>query len=432
MKIRKAFFREFYFKKFLSAVMFFICFQAIATAQTRTYDIAAYDAHQAYQAKNYRKAAEYQMEAGRLKGNDEGFYLTAALWYVVQGDQNNAFKALEAAAGAGLVDVLKVTSNPEFESLTADTRWKSLASKIETNQRAYAATLKAPELRQKILQMWANDQRARTLWVKKQRELQVPWNSDLLAEEYNRIYEIDAYNTKTIKTIVEKYGWTTIPRVGRDGAYAAWALVQHSDDVVFQEKCLALMKTALQRKEINPEQYAELYDRTQRNKYEKQLYGMAVCSGNQLCPIFNEGNLEQRRKEIGLEPTAVSARLEGIIYRPITISEAKKRDALDKAQAQDLVKQSQRAFGEGKYEESKHLFNKALRYFGDVGAKQIYDAAIRFASLKEDVETYRQSAFSYLKILFNRGKLTKQRLEHEKAFVSLQTDKRWSDLISKF
>ena len=218
-------------------------------------------------------------------------------------------------------------SNPSLDPLKALPAWKDLLEKMERNQRAYLATLKAPRLREELLLMWANDQRARLLREQKRRELQVDYSSPALAPQFKLIEETDSFNTRRIKEIVRVQGWPAITMVGRDGAFAAWAIVQHSNDVPFQERCLTAMKAALGRKEIRPVEYVELHDRIRRNKYEKQLYGMAIRrrnkEGNDFYPIEDEGHLDERRKLIGLEPSAVYAKINGFIYLPLSVEEAK-------------------------------------------------------------------------------------------------------------
>lgn len=55
-------------------------------------------------------------------------------------------------------------------------------------------------------------------------------------------FRVDLKNTKRLKKIIEKFGWPTISKVGKEASNAAWLLVQHADnDPKFQQKCLLLM-----------------------------------------------------------------------------------------------------------------------------------------------------------------------------------------------
>mgnify|MGYP001595563003 CR=1 FL=1 len=39
----------------------------------------------------------------------------------------------------------------------------------------------------------------------------------------------DKKNTTELKKIIKKYGWPTIPLVGKRASFCAWLLVQHAD-----------------------------------------------------------------------------------------------------------------------------------------------------------------------------------------------------------
>jgi hypothetical protein len=258
---------------------FTLCFRLMQTSMmigwmfgaqmsSQTYDEAAYHAYQAYRAQEYSKAADLLMETARLKGTEnEPFFFDAATLYCQANDSLKALVALAAAIDAGLLDMQKVMSNPLLAPLKTLSAWKELIEKMERNQRSYIATLKAPRLRDELLLMWANDQQARLLLEQKRRALQVEYSSSELATEFKRINETDSFNLRKIKGIIQVQGWPAISAVGRDGAFAAWAIVQHANDVSFQEHCLTAMKKALRRREISPVEYAELHDRIRRNKY---------------------------------------------------------------------------------------------------------------------------------------------------------------------
>jgi hypothetical protein len=424
------------FRIMLISLMGLIFGLQISFAQTQTYDEAAYQAYQAYRAQEYSKAADLLMEAARLKGTDnDTFFFDAATLYSQAKDSSKSLQALDAAVNAGLLDVHKVTSNPLLEPLKAFPEWKNLIAKLERNQRSYIATLKAPHLRDELLLMWTNDQRARLLLEQKRGKLQVDYSSPELASEFKQIKQTDSFNLRKIKEILQMQGWPAISSVGRDGAFAAWAIVQHSNDVRFQEKCLVAMKKALNRKEISPVEYAELHDRIRRKKYEKQLYGMAIRrrkEGPDFYPIAVESNLDHRRKLIGLEPSEVYARLNGFIYKPLSVEESKKRDRLNKVQAEKLIAQSKRAFTARNYKEAKTFFDEALSYYGDVPGEEIYQAAVRFAGLEKEPENYLDAVFNYLNILLNKGWNKKQLLIEEAAFKRLHPEMRWKELLTRF
>ena len=119
---------------------------------------------------------------------------------------------------------------------------------------------------------------------------------------------IDTENTERLGEIVERHGWPTNTLVGKDGAQAAWLLVQHADLAPkFQRKCLDLM-AKVPRDEIRQEDIAYLTDRVLLAEGRKQVYGTQFTMENGKCkprPLEDEASVDKRRKEVGLPPLAV-------------------------------------------------------------------------------------------------------------------------------
>ncbi|MEX0690183.1 MAG: DUF6624 domain-containing protein [Candidatus Paceibacterota bacterium] len=107
-----------------------------------------------------------------------------------------------------------------------------------------------------------------------------------------------------LKQIINKIGWPTIDKVGRNGSQAAWLLVQHSDeDIKFQKKCLKLLKE--NKDSVNEADIAYLTDRVLKNENKPQLYGTQLKqddNGN-LVPflIKNKDKVDSRRSKVGLD-----------------------------------------------------------------------------------------------------------------------------------
>lgn len=98
--------------------------------------------------------------------------------------------------------------------------------------------------------------------------------------------------------IVSTYGWPTIEMVGDDGARAAWIIVQHADhDKDFQRRMLKIMKPLALKDQIDPANYAYLYDRT----HSPQLYGtQGQCQGGKFKPFPVEDieTIDSRRESL--------------------------------------------------------------------------------------------------------------------------------------
>jgi hypothetical protein len=129
--------------------------------------------------------------------------------------------------------------------------------------------------------------------------------------EYQKIEDAvkraDQENTDRLVTIVEKYGWPSTTLVGKDGAHAAWLLVQHADATPkFQRMCLDLM-AKLPKNEVSQTDLAYLTDRVLLAEGKKQIYGtqFTFAHGKQVPrPLEDAAHVDKRRAEVGLRPLA--------------------------------------------------------------------------------------------------------------------------------
>ena len=188
-----------------------------------------------------------------------------------------------------------------------------VASVAFADEKSAPTPTKEPELRNELLRRnGAGPRRAKTL---------MRWTSEhgndltALSQEQKAEFEelaakaesVDSENTAWLKAIAEKHGWPTITLVGKDGASAAWLLVQHADrDHKFQRHCLDLM-AALPKNEVSQSNFAYLTDRVLLAEGKKQLYGSQyelVDGKLKSRPIENEANVDKRRSEVGLMPLA--------------------------------------------------------------------------------------------------------------------------------
>lgn len=149
-------------------------------------------------------------------------------------------------------------------------------------------------LREEILELFREDQAAR--------------HAVMAAENLEtsaRVEAIDLRSTARMKEIVEAHGWPGQSLVGKDGANAAWCLVQHADrDVEFQKQCLPLIDRAVEAGEAEGAHYAYLYDRIAVNESRPQRYGTQYGRDARPQPIEDEANVDARRSAVGLEPLA--------------------------------------------------------------------------------------------------------------------------------
>jgi hypothetical protein len=123
------------------------------------------------------------------------------------------------------------------------------------------------------------------------------------------IYEdSDQVNIEKLIQIIENYGFPTLEMVGFDAMNGLFYIIQHSQDLSFQEQMLPNIKLATENKSLSPDAFAYLYDRLQIRKDKKQLYGTQVKSldmdNNEVIffPIEDSLNIDQRRLKFGMEP----------------------------------------------------------------------------------------------------------------------------------
>ena len=156
-----------------------------------------------------------------------------------------------------------------------------------------------PALRQELLDRMERDQELRRLVLK----------SNSNEQQILELKELDRMHTMWMKSVVEKRRWPTISMVGRDGANAAFLLVQHADhDAAFQRRCLDLMQPLAERSEVSKPDLALLTDRVLLAEGKKQLYGsqFVLDDRGELVPrpIEDEARVDQRREKMGLPPIA--------------------------------------------------------------------------------------------------------------------------------
>jgi hypothetical protein len=138
----------------------------------------------------------------------------------------------------------------------------------------------------------------------------------------DRMRAIDDENTARMRAIVRQYGWPAPSLVGRDGAEAAFLLVQHAD-LAFQKEMLPLVEKAYRKGELEGQSYALLLDRVLVGEGKPQVYGTQAkpfkdWEGHEpvLEPIEDEANVDKRRAEIGLFPLSEYKQMLRQMYFP--------------------------------------------------------------------------------------------------------------------
>lgn len=139
------------------------------------------------------------------------------------------------------------------------------------------------------------------------------------AETLEQLAKIDTDNRDWLKGVIDKTGWPGEARVGKDGAHAAWLLVQHADaDRPFQKRCLELLEKAVAAKDAAVVDLAYLTDRVLVGEGKKQKYGTQLTTKDGKLtpqPVEDEAKLDERRKALGLQPMAEYIKAAEAMYK---------------------------------------------------------------------------------------------------------------------
>lgn len=136
--------------------------------------------------------------------------------------------------------------------------------------------------------------------------------------------ELDKKNMLRVQEIIEKYGFPTISKFGKDAAEATFLIVQHApgaEGEVFREEILSILNEINhngQELEIEKHWIAYLQDRILVERGSEQVYGTQAYVRDDgqvyLRPIQDLENVDLRRQLMGIEPLADYCGRNGYIY----------------------------------------------------------------------------------------------------------------------
>jgi hypothetical protein len=239
----------------------------------------------AHDAKEWKRCAELWLAvAATTKGEAMAAPLyDAACCQAQGGDLDGAFATLDRAIATGLNDPA-IQNDADLAPLRADPRWPALLARVAELRAKSEAAVADPALRETLLAMERDDQAAR--------------------EADESTDSVDARTTDALKVIVAKHGWPGKSLVGKDGAHAAWLIVQHSRDFAFQKRCLEMLEIAVAQGEAQAVEHAYLADRVAVNASKPQRWGTQFDKSNKPYPIEDAAHVDERRKAIGLSTLA--------------------------------------------------------------------------------------------------------------------------------
>jgi len=127
-----------------------------------------------------------------------------------------------------------------------------------------------------------------------------------LGEGYNKeMADLHNKNAKILDEIIDKIGYPTVDKIGKEASEAAWLIIQHSiGQPYFMKKSAELLKVAINENKADPKGLAYLTDRIAVFEGKPQLYGTqfdwdenGALSPHQYDDITK---VNQRRKSLGL------------------------------------------------------------------------------------------------------------------------------------
>jgi hypothetical protein len=273
------------------ALLLLLCACDRKASSTQEAQIAVADPKQAaaaHEAKQWKRcAALWFAVAATTRGEAmAGPLYDAACCQAQGGELEAAFATLDRAVAAGLNDPT-IRDDADLRPLHADARWPALLQRISDARAKAEAAVAEPDVRAVLLAL------------EQQYQAQRDADDDTQSND-----AIDAKTTEAVKAIVAKHGWPGKSLVGKDGAHAAWVLVQHAPDLAFQKQCLEKLELAVAQGEAQAVEHAYLYDRVAVNERRPQRWGTQVDRANKPFPIEDAARVDERRKTIGLSTMA--------------------------------------------------------------------------------------------------------------------------------
>lgn len=214
-------------------------------------------------------------------------------------------------------------------------------------------------------------------------------NSPEFIELIKKMSLEDSINMVSVGNILDKFGWLSKEQTSEDANEALFLVIQHAP-LESQLKYLPLMEKAVADKKAKAAHFALLVDRTNMYQGKLQIYGSQLnndAKGNlHIYPIFDEPNVNKRRKSVGLPSMQEYVKL---FNRNLSYSLPKKDRYKNKIVIKGSVtskKENQPLPGVSIYSANERLLGKSdsSGFFQVVIDKKIKNQAIIFK--KQDFE----------------------------------------------
>ncbi|MCS3531598.1 DUF6624 domain-containing protein [Chryseobacterium sp. JUb7] len=259
------------------------------------------DAHQSYQAKDYKMSTDLYGKAFKIEDKNPSHLYNGACSSSLAGNTKNAFKWLNLSIEKGWTNLKHLKSDTDLENLHSKKEWKKTIEKLEKKLELIEANYDKP-LQTELLTIFEEDQKYRI----QMNETQKKFGQD--SKEMQDLWKIanqkDSINLLKVKKILDEKGWVGKDKVGAQANSALFLVIQHSD-LETQKKYLPMMKEAVTKGNASSSSLALLIDRIEIREGRKQIYGSQIginpnTNTQYILPLIDPDNVDKRRTEVGL------------------------------------------------------------------------------------------------------------------------------------
>lgn len=151
-----------------------------------------------------------------------------------------------------------------------------------------------PQLAEELRVMGAVDQRVRA---------DVGTESIADTAYMETMIRADLAHSRRLRDLVRDRGWPRSSEVGREAAHAAFLIVHHTPFEEWQRSMLAHVERAVREGDVDPQDFAVLYDHVQTKLGHSQRYGtqLSIDEGKlYLDPIEDSVAVDSLRADLGM------------------------------------------------------------------------------------------------------------------------------------
>ncbi|HAY3550221.1 hypothetical protein KRE47_03630 [Elizabethkingia meningoseptica] len=267
-----------------------------------------------FKDKNYLESAKaYDMafKANKGKSIQSNFYNAACMWALANKPEKAVYYLKLIINNNKIIpswsDPSEFYNNlqgdQDLESLRKRSDWSDLLAKAKRNKEQFETGMNE-SLSNEISGLREKDQALR-LKLDELRKDHTKINSPEEKELLSQIKIQDAQVLKQAEEIIEKNGWPALQKVGYKNSQTMWLIIQHADPATMK-KYYSVMKTAAEKGELLPRDFAFLEDRMNMYSHKLQMYGSQTVVDREnkkfyLYPVEQVDQLDQRRASVGLE-----------------------------------------------------------------------------------------------------------------------------------